>query len=272
MEIAHKTAEFVAWIAVNAHENGRVKEPISFERVEVGMDVEYLPDSDVKMARRRGVVVGKSDPLADDQWVQVQFLTTGHVQCDNATDGGAPCMGMPVQQETSNYWNGPRAEPHVVRPESSMRCVGHGAKIELMKAVKGFFEANKMYYSSLWWMYDVHMFADTTNLFANIRSLFETLGKIQSSISHIYRHFKTLVEDDPKRELWGHLENGAFVGTQVMRKMVFDEDNTLDKGVLKALLTILQRQDTVGDFGALHGHYSKWLKTKHNQKLIIIFF
>ena len=40
--------------------------------------------------------------------------------------------------------------------------------------------------------------------------------------------------------------------------MVFNEDNTPDKGALRALLTIVQSQDEIGDFGALHGHYSKW--------------
>merc|ERR1719168_481189 len=50
-----------------------------------------------------------------------------------------------------------------------------------------------------------------------------------------------------------------FINSTVMYRKLVPESALVDKGLLRYLLRFLPADSTVADFGALDGHYSRWL-------------
>lgn len=136
-------------------------------------------------------------------------------------------------------------------------CFASAARQTLGQSLVPLHAALRQHISSMWWMFDIGQFSNTNSPrrhFGAVHSLLEEVSKMFASLSQ-----DLAAAMDDTTHFWGHEEHGMFMSSTVIYRQLFPETAIVDKGILRFLLRLLPQDSSLGDFGALDGHYARWL-------------
>mmetsp|Transcript_169198 Transcript_169198/g.543943 ORF Transcript_169198/g.543943 Transcript_169198/m.543943 type:complete len:438 (+) Transcript_169198:126-1439(+) len=136
-------------------------------------------------------------------------------------------------------------------------CFRSASRQILSKALLPLQAALQQQISTMWWMFDIGQYSNTNSPAKHFKAVHDALTEVEVMFAQLMSELPDVLHDTSVS--WGHQDHGMFMNSTVMYRKLFPQAALVDKGLLRYLLRLLPPDITIADFGALDGHYSRWL-------------
>lgn len=136
-------------------------------------------------------------------------------------------------------------------------CFLSAARQAMGKALLPLQAAVQQQIANMWWMFDIGQYSNTNSPGKHFKAVHNVLQFVEGLFEQLSIELPLVL---PSTEIaWGHEDHGMFMNSTVLYRKLFPNSAIVDKGLLRCLLRLLPRDHTLADFGALDGHYARWL-------------